>query len=164
MEDWVSSLSTTIEHTFEMHPPVLSLCKELLSLTVDFFRKISSMMHTLYHELMVTTFGSDHPGKESMAICWKIVLTLVKVILQELQKVRVGAEHAYNFPTRTNALYLWEVLQAHQVMAEFVRTNFREHPMFHPTIIMFLFETSVPKSGIDRVCLGQQCVKSPNNG
>ena len=69
MKDWVTSLSTTIEHTFEMHPPALFLCKELLSLTVDFFCEMSSMMQILYRELMVKTFGSDHPGKESMAIC-----------------------------------------------------------------------------------------------
>ena len=36
-------------------------------------------------------------------------------------------------------------------MAEFIHTNFREHPMFHPKDIMFLFETSVPKSIIDCV-------------
>ena len=86
-----------------------------------------------------------------MTICWKTVLTLVKVIFQELQKVRVVAEHAYNFPARANALYLWEVLQTHRVMVQFVCTNFREHPMFHPKKIMFLFKTSVPKSEIDRV-------------
>ena len=151
MEDWMSSLSTSIDHTFEMHPAALSVCKELLSLTVDFFRKMSSMMSILYRELMVTTFGSDNPSKESKAICWKIVLTLVRVIFRELRKVRVGSEHAYNFPHRANALYLWGILQAHRVMAEFVKTNFREHPMFHPKMIMFLFETSVPKSEIDRV-------------
>ena len=76
----MSSISTTINHTFEMHPVALSLCKELLSLTVDFFCKMSYMMSTLYRELMVTTFGSDNPSKESKAICWKNVLTLVKVI------------------------------------------------------------------------------------
>ena len=80
MEDWMSSLSTSIDHTFEMHPAALSLCKELFSLTVDFFRKLSSMMNILYRELMVMTFGSYNPSKESRAICWKIVLTLVKVI------------------------------------------------------------------------------------
>ena len=60
--------------------------------------------------------------------------------------MRVGAEHAYSFPQRVNTLYLWGVLQAHCVMAEFVKTNFREHSMFHPKMI-----TSVPKSEIDRV-------------
>ena len=151
MEDWMSSLSTSIDHTFEMHPAALSLCRELMSLTVDFFRKMSSMMSVLYRELMVKTFGSDNPSKESKAICWKIVLTLVKVIFRELRKVRVGSEHAYSFSDRANPLYLWGVLQAHRVMADFVKTNFREHPMFHPKMIMFLFETSVPKSEIDRV-------------
>ena len=36
-------------------------------------------------------------------------------------------------------------------MAEFVRTNFREHLMFHPKMIMFFFEILVSKSKIDRV-------------
>ena len=68
MEDWTLLLSTTIEHTFKIHPKALSLYKELLSLTVDFFRKMSSMMRTLYREIMVTTFGSDSPSKDSKAI------------------------------------------------------------------------------------------------
>ena len=44
MEDWISSLTTTIEHTLEMHQTARTLCLELLSLTVDFFRKMASMM------------------------------------------------------------------------------------------------------------------------
>ena len=44
MEDWVSSLTTTIEDTFEMHPVAKLLCLKLLSLTVNFFSKISPMM------------------------------------------------------------------------------------------------------------------------
>ena len=65
MEDWVLSLTITIEHMFEMHSTARSLCLELLSLTVDFFRKMSSIMQILYHELMVKTFSSDHPGKNT---------------------------------------------------------------------------------------------------
>ena len=62
------------------------------------------------------------------------------------------AENTYDIPDQANALDLWGVLQVHCVMAEFVRTNFREHPMFHPSkMIMFLSETSFPKSEIDRV-------------
>ena len=63
MKEWVSSLTTTIEHIFEMHPSARLLCMELLSFTVDFFRKMSSMMQILYCEVMVRTFGSDHLGK-----------------------------------------------------------------------------------------------------
>ena len=71
------------------------------------------MMQILYCELIVKTFGSDHPREEYMAICWKIILTLVKVIFREFSKAQVVAEQAYRFPDRVNTLYFWGVLQAH---------------------------------------------------
>ena len=71
---------------FKMHLTTRSLCLELFSLTMNFFCKMLSMMQILYRKLMVKTFSSDHPGKYYMAVCWKIVLTLVKAIFRELCK------------------------------------------------------------------------------
>ena len=84
IEYLASSLITTIEHTFEMYQTARTLCLDFFSLTVDFFCKMASMMQIFYHELMAKTSGLDRPSKESMAICWKIVLTLVKVIFRQL--------------------------------------------------------------------------------
>ena len=72
--------------------------------------------------------------------------------LCKLWKVRGSADHAHISPLGANALYLSGVLQAHRVMAKFVKTNFRKHPMLSPKTIMFLFETSFPQSEIDHVC------------
>ena len=37
--------------------------------------------------------------------------------------MQVVAEDVFNHPDIANAIYLWEVLQAHRVMAEFVKGN-----------------------------------------
>ena len=46
--------------------------------------------------------------------------------------MRVVADDAFNHPDRANEIYLWGVLQAHQVMLEFVKENFTGNPKFHP--------------------------------
>ena len=58
--------------------------------------------------------------------------------------MQVMAEDIFNHPDRANELYLWEVLQAHQVMAEFVKGNFTGHPKFHPHMVMFVLEEMIP--------------------
>ena len=51
------------------------------------------------------------------------------------------AEDAFNHHDRANELYLWGVLQNHQVMDYFVKENFTGHPKFHPQMVMFILET-----------------------
>ena len=54
------------------------------------------------------------------------------------------ADDAFNHPDRSNEIYLWGLLQAHRVMADFVKENFTGHPKFHPQMVMFILETMVP--------------------
>ena len=67
--------------------------------------------------------------------------------------MRVVADDAFNHPDRANEIYLWGVLQAHQVMLEFVKEKFTGHPKFHPQIIVFILETMVPRVDLEGVSL-----------
>ena len=60
-------------------------------------------------------------------------------------------EDAFNHTNRSNEIYLWGVLQAHRVMAEFVKKNFTGHPKFHPQMVMFILDTMVPRLELERV-------------
>ena len=62
--------------------------------------------------------------------------------------MKVVTEDAFNHPDRVNELYLWGVLQAHQVMAKFLNGNFTGHPKFHTQMVVFKFDTMVPQVDI----------------
>ena len=65
----------------------------------------------------------------------------------------VVAEDDLNHPDIANGIYLWDVLQAHQVMEEFVKENFTGHHKFHPQMVMFILETMVPRLDLEGVSL-----------
>ena len=67
----------------------------------------------------------------------------------------VVAEDDLNHPDIANGIYLWDVLQAHRVMEEFVKENFTGHHKFHPQMVMFILETMVPRvdpEGVSAAC------------
>ena len=74
--------------------------------------------------------------------------------------MRVVADDAFNHPDRANEIYLWGVLQAHQVMLEFVKEKFTGHPKFHPQIIVFILETMVPRVDLEGVSLACSNVRN----
>ena len=77
-------------------------------------------------------------------------------IFYELSAVIVVAEDAFNHHDRSKELYLWGILQAHRVMAEFIKENFNGHPKFHPQTVMFVLYTIVPQvelEGFSAACV-----------
>ena len=76
--------------------------------------------------------------------CWQLVCDCVTRIFDELHLVRSMARDAYiaNEPTATCDTYLWATLQAHQVMAEFTKYKFDDHPAMASTITRFTVKTS----------------------
>ena len=72
---------------------------------------------------------------------------MVRVIWRDLSKVRVEAEMEYGSDNLKDMLgqYLWGTLQAHWVMNDFLRTQFRQHPEVAPHIKLYLFEHRAPR-------------------
>ena len=61
------------------------------------------------------------------------------------------AEEDFNHSDRSNELSFWCVLQAHQVMAEFVKETFTGNPKFNPQMLMFILETMFPQVDLESV-------------
>ena len=77
--------------------------------------------------------------------------TLLVCLFDKLGAVIVVTEDAFNHPGRSNKLYLWDVLQAHWVMLEFVKVNFTGNPKCHLQMVMFILETIFPQMELEGV-------------
>ena len=77
--------------------------------------------------------------------------TLLVCLFDELRAVRVVAEDSFNHPGRVNEPYLWGVLHAHRVMADFFKENFTGHPKFHPQTVMFILDKMFPRVELECV-------------
>ena len=138
-----------IDTRLQGHGLAQSLCRELVLNTMTFYQQMSAMMSQLYLLLVTKAFGSEaKASKDSMAACWKIVTTLLRVMFEELFKARVGSENGYLFSGKENSIYLHGVLQGHRVMKEFSSVGFTEHAKFYPKLLMHLFESCAPKSAV----------------
>ena len=75
-----------------------------------------------------------------------MVLTTTRVIWRELQKVRVESETAYGSAENMVMVghYLWVTIQAHRVMDDLLRSQFRQHPEVAPHITLYLFKHRAP--------------------
>ena len=76
-------------------------------------------------------------------------------LYDKLRDVLVVSEDAFNNPDRANKLDFWGILQAHRVMAEFVKENFTGHTKFHLQMVMFILETmffQVELEGVSLAC------------
>ena len=64
--------------------------------------------------------------------------TMVRVNWREMRNVGVEVETYYGLETLAVMVgqYLWGNLQAHRVMDEFLRTQFRHHPEVAPHIML----------------------------
>ena len=96
---------------------------------------------------MVTTTYGDGEMAEGREECWTVILTMVIVIWRELRKLRVEAEKYYWSGTTSvmAGQYLWETFQAHIVIYNFLRSQFRQQPEVAPHIILYLFEHREPQ-------------------
>ena len=70
---------------------------------------------------------------------------MVSVIWRELRKIRADSETAYVLAYNVVMVgqYLWVTLQAHRIMYNFLKSQFRQHPEVVPHINLYLFEERV---------------------
>ena len=68
--------------------------------------------------------------------CLTVDLTIIRVIVCNLRKVRVEVDMVYGSDALefTVGKYLWGTLKANHVMNEFMNTQFRHHPEVSPHI------------------------------
>jgi hypothetical protein len=76
-----------------------------------------------------------------------LVTKLLKVIFQEVHKVRVFAADSGNIKDDTaqvNGLFLYAALKELHVLRDFVAHQYRHHPKYNNQVVEHLFNTSVP--------------------
>jgi hypothetical protein len=102
-----------------------------------------------YQEILGKTGGSPPHDKEIKATCWALVTKLLKVIFQEVQKVRVFAADLGNIKddtARVNRLFLYAALEELHVLRDSVAHQYCHHPKYNNQVVEHLFNTSVPRA------------------
>jgi hypothetical protein len=100
-----------------------------------------------YQEILGKTGGPPPHDKEIKTKCWALVTKLLKVIFQEVRKVRVFAADLGNVKDDTawvNGLFLYAALEELRVPRDFAAHQYRHHPKYNNQVMKHLFNTSVP--------------------
>jgi hypothetical protein len=117
--------------------------KFLMHLRAIFVTKVTDY----YQEILGKTGGPPPHDKEIKATCWALVTKLLKVIFQEVHKVRVFAADLGNIKDDTaqvNRLFLYAALEELHVLRDFAAHQYRHHPKYYNQVVEHLFNMSVP--------------------
>jgi len=96
--------------------------------------------------------GPPPQSAASKASCWSLVTKLLRVLFQEIHKVRVeaaGLENIHDNGARVNGSFLYAALEELRVLREFHKHECHQHPKFHHNVVMHLFDTALPCSGYE---------------
>ena len=90
----------------------IALAKSILDESHTWWKGLFDFMSTQYTFLVETTYG-EQPSVAEKAECWKVVASMVKIIFEQIQEVRVSAMSAYLNPdkARCSSSYLWATMQ-----------------------------------------------------
>ena len=129
-----------------MHTEERLLAIKLLSKCGVFWDQMEAEVEAFHLNLVTTTYRevvSSAGGEE----CWTVALKAMRVIWRELRKVRVEPETAYGSADNVVMVgqYIWGTLQAHMVMDDLLRSQFRQHPEVEPQFTIYLFEYRAPR-------------------
>ena len=138
-------------------PEAIALAVAILQEANTWLKSLFDAVSTQYTFLVQTTYG-DSPTKVEKAECFKVVASMVKIVFEDLQVVRVHAMSAYldSNKARCSATYLWATLQELHVMREFQRLDFIRHPSVAPMLMLFLYHNRAPVSHLQAL---EQTVK-----
>eukprot|EP00563_Minutocellus_polymorphus_P001407 CAMPEP_0181033174 /NCGR_PEP_ID=MMETSP1070-20121207/7115_1 /TAXON_ID=265543 /ORGANISM="Minutocellus polymorphus, Strain NH13" /LENGTH=361 /DNA_ID=CAMNT_0023110581 /DNA_START=55 /DNA_END=1140 /DNA_ORIENTATION=- len=138
-------------------PEAVALASAILQESSTWLKSLFDAVSTQYTFWVQTTYG-DSPSKVEKAECFKVVASMVKIVFEDLQVVRVHAMSAYldANKARCSATYLWATLQELHVMREFQRLDFIRHPSVAPMLMLFLYHNRAPVSQLQAL---EQTVK-----
>jgi hypothetical protein len=146
-------LRSVIDLTLAKHPVAKSIAYDLLAEVRSFWTQLFKTEVTdFYLELLGHAYGEGPYPKAIQEVCWSLVMKMLRVFFEELGRVRIVACEAHLLvdELEINGVFLYATLEEVRVMREFVTHNFRRHPKFYPEVVMFLFETYVPKSMFEK--------------
>ena len=123
---------------------------ELRGEFITHFRAIfTTEVTSYYQEILGKTGGAPPHTAEVKATCWALVTKLLKVLFQEIHKVRMFASELGTIRddnVRVNKLFLYATLEELRVLWEFASHDYRRHPKYNQCVVLHLLDTSLPCS------------------
>lgn len=111
-----------------------------IAFTVDLFRWVDTHYNHMLVKMSVTS-------KAEQAICWTRQLTMLKSVFETMWEQRKIAKYAHSqTPLDSLVTYLYASLKTHEVMVEFKKDHFAEHPRIFPKLMTFVFESHTPRT------------------
>jgi hypothetical protein len=126
----------TLIATAEMTSKGQSFCKNLTSTSILFVQWLFTFMEE-EHTRQKASSTLDASSR------WLWVTSMVRIFFSELSLVRSGPSlisPQYALQPRSAARFLWATVQAHRVMEEFKKLDFRLHPSIAPILTSQLVE------------------------
>ena len=106
-------------------------------------------IHLIIRRSSVRQEGRHHKTAEVKATCWALVTKLLKVLFQEIHKVRMFVSELGNIRddnARVNGLFLYAALEELRILREFASHDYRRHPKYNQCVVLHLFDTSLLRS------------------
>ena len=145
MNKQMDRVKAAIDMKLARHSTAKTICYAMLAEVKTFWVSLfKTELTNLYHELLGKAYGKPPYPKDAMATCWSLTMELLKVLFEELIKVRVMAcaAHLHEDKLQRNGLFFFAALQEIKVMQEVQEHDFSRHSK----VLMHVFNTYVPKS------------------
>ena len=142
-------LKSVIDQVLARHHVAKSVAYAMLAEVKSFWTQLFKTEITdFYFELLGYAYGEGPYPKQIQEACWSLVMKMLRVFFDELAAVRIVACEAHLLIDELdiNGVFLYATLEELRVMRTFVEYDFRRHPKFYSEVVMFLFETYLPKS------------------
>jgi hypothetical protein len=115
---------------------ILRLSNGLLTDTVNFIQLMISFIDATYIEYKVMSYLSDTQ-------LWELLVTFLEQIFEDLRAARCQIQDASEHEP---SLLLWDIMKSHEVMAEYLRLDFKKHPSLNGILVQKILKSS-PSSG-----------------
>jgi hypothetical protein len=109
-----------------------AICRLALTESMGWIEGLITFIDTYYRELTKAKFGSPK--------AWHVTTRLAKRVLDEVGTTRQSAQGGFEAGNAVKICQniVWAVLKAHDVMAEYKRLSFKNHPSVATELVKFL--------------------------
>jgi hypothetical protein len=137
--------TSSAEREYGRNPQVWDLVSVLNNGVRDFWTGLKSVVSSFHKELKEGSKASDQEA-------WELIREMLSAVFMEIEGARsVARSVAAGRPPRTlddhigkASLIIWGTVQAHRVMEEIKRAEFKRHHCVVPSLTLFLFNHRAP--------------------
>ena len=115
------------------------LCVHLLDNAVNFSSGFTQFVSRYYNEML-------HASQAGSEETWNLVSYMIRSMLKDLWEAPSKGSYLVSYADeRAVATVMWNTLQAHAVLDEYMHYEFRKHPSIAPALNTYLLKVMVPK-------------------